>query len=66
MPDVHGCPLMSPHCGAPVPLSSCGMHSSLSMSQTARLFGVPMIVSMPAYFSEPSASSTFVFVLSGW
>src|SRR3954451_23588688 len=65
MPDVHGWFSTSPHCAAPVPLSSWGMHSSFVESHTARLFGVPRVTNSDAYFFEPIASSTFVFVRSG-
>ena len=63
---VHGWFSTSPHCAAPVALNSCGMHSSLVSSQMARLFGVPSVANRAAYFPEPIAWSTFVFVLSGW
>ena len=33
-----------------VPFSSWGLHSSFNVSQTAKLFGVPMMVRNPAYF----------------
>src|SRR6478735_2433570 len=65
MPVVHGWFSTSPHWAAPVPLSNCGMHSSLVLSQIARLFGVPSVAYRAAYFFEPIASSTFVFVWSG-
>ena len=66
MPVVHGWFSTSPHCAAPVALNSCGMHSSLVSSHTARLFAVPSTVSSAAYLFAPRASSTLVFVLSGW
>ena len=41
------------------------MHSSFVVSQMARLFGVPMTLSSPAYLALPSASSMLDLVLSG-
>jgi hypothetical protein len=38
------------------------MHCSLVLSQMARLFGVPRIVSSAAYFFVCRASLTLVFV----
>ena len=56
---------MSPHCGAPVAFSSCGMHSRLVSSQIPRLFGVPSMESKAAYLAAASASSEFVLVAAG-
>ena len=54
---VHGYSATSPNAGSPLAASRCGTHSSLSVSRTARLFGVPII---PAIRWAPSSSALLI------